>query len=42
MMDNIFIERLWRSVKHEEIYLRQYEAVPQLLTGLATNFTVVQ
>jgi putative transposase len=38
MMDNIFIERLWRSVKYEEIYLRQYEAVPQLLSGLAVYF----
>lgn len=38
MMDNIFIERLWRSVKYEEIYLHQYETVPQLLNGLAAYF----
>ena len=38
MMDNIFIEQLWRSVKYEEIYLHQYETVPQLLNGLAAYF----
>jgi putative transposase len=26
-MDNIFIERLWRSIKYEEVYLRAYETV---------------
>ena len=26
--DNVFVERLWRSVKHEDIYIRGYEAVP--------------
>jgi putative transposase len=25
--DNVFIERLWRSVKYEEVYLRAYESV---------------
>jgi putative transposase len=25
--DNVFVERLWRSVKHEEIYLRAYDSV---------------
>ena len=24
-MDNVFVERLWRGVKHEDIYLRPYE-----------------
>jgi putative transposase len=24
-LDNVFIERLWRSVKHEEVYLKAYE-----------------
>ena len=24
--DNVFVERLWRSVKYEEVYLRDYEA----------------
>ena len=34
-LDNIFIERLWRSVKYENIYLYQYETVPALIVGLA-------
>jgi putative transposase len=25
--DNVFVERLWRSVKHEEVYLRAYDSV---------------
>ncbi len=32
--DNVFVERLWRSVKYENIYLWRYEGVPQLLQGL--------
>jgi putative transposase len=36
--DNIFIERLWRSVKYEEIYLRKHETVPSLTTGLKRYF----
>ena len=27
--DNVFVERLWRSVKYEEVYLRAYETVPE-------------
>lgn len=33
-LDNIFIERLWRSLKYECIYLNDYENVPELLDGL--------
>ena len=33
-LDNIFVERLWRSVKYEDIYLKQYETVPALDRGL--------
>ena len=29
-MDNVFIERLWRSLKYEEIYLKEYETVADL------------
>jgi len=25
-IDNVFVERLWRSVKYEEVYLRAYES----------------
>ena len=28
-MDNVFIERLWRSLKYEEVYLKAYESVPE-------------
>ena len=27
--DNVFVERLWKSVKYEEVYLRAYESVPE-------------
>ncbi len=27
--DNVFVERLWRSVKHEEVYLRAYDSVAE-------------
>ena len=37
-LDNIFIERLWRSVKYEDIYLKEYATVPELDTGLADYF----
>lgn len=38
-LDNIFCERLWRSVKYEDIYLKQYDTVPALFTGLTHYFT---
>jgi putative transposase len=37
-LDNIFVERLWRSVKHEDVYLKNYVAMPELLVGLAEYF----
>lgn len=37
-MDNVFIERLWRSVKYEEIYLFEHATVPALRDGLAKWF----
>jgi putative transposase len=37
-LDNIFVERLWRSVKYEEVYLRNYETVPEAMTGLGRYF----
>lgn len=37
-LDNIFVERLWRSVKHEDIYLRGYETMSALLIGLTAYF----
>jgi len=37
-MDNIFIERLWRSVKYEEIYLHEYQNVKELIVALKKYF----
>jgi putative transposase len=37
-LDNVFVERLWRTVKYEEIYLRCYETVPELTEGLQRYF----
>ena len=38
-LDNIFVERLWRTVKYEDIYLKEYRTIAELLRGLATYFT---
>ena len=37
-LDNVFVERLWRSVKYEDIYIRGYEVVPELDPGLNRYF----
>jgi putative transposase len=37
-LDNVFIERLWRSVKHEEVYLKAYENLTEARRGLAAYF----
>jgi putative transposase len=37
-VDNVFIERLWRSVKYEDVNLRAYETPAQLRQGLAQYF----
>jgi len=37
-MDNVFIERLWRSVKYEEVYLKEYGSVVELRRGLSCYF----
>lgn len=36
--DNIFVERLWRSVKYEEVYLKHYETLRESREGLAAYF----
>ena len=33
-MDNVFVERLWRSVKYEEVYLKAYESVAEARVGI--------
>jgi putative transposase len=35
-IDNVFVERLWRSVKYEEVYLRAYESVAAARAGIAS------
>jgi len=37
-LDNIFVERLWRTVKYEEIYLKEYESVLELKQSLKKYF----
>jgi putative transposase len=37
-LDNVFVERLWRSVKYEDIYIKDYERVPELVLGLTAYF----
>lgn len=37
-LDNIFIERLWRSLKYEEVYLRDYQLVPEAHAGIEKYF----
>jgi putative transposase len=38
VFDNIFVERLWRTVKYEEVYLKDYESVPAGVAGLNSYF----
>jgi putative transposase len=38
-LDNVFVERLWRTVKYEEVYLWRYETVPALQSGLMRYFS---
>ena len=41
-MDNIFIERLWRSLKYEEVYLKDYASVAEARAGIAQLLPVLQ
>lgn len=38
-LDNIFTERLWRTLKYEEVYLKEYRTLDEARDGLATYFT---
>jgi putative transposase len=38
VFDNIFVERLWRSMKYEEVYLKDYRSVPEAIQGLWRYF----
>ena len=37
--DNVFVERFWRSVKYEEVYLKAYEDVPEARAGIGGYIT---
>ncbi len=37
-LDNVFIERLWRTVKYENVYLKGYEDMKRLKAGLKEYF----
>jgi putative transposase len=37
-LDNVFVERLWRSLKYEEVYLKDYRGVAELASGLTSWF----
>jgi len=37
-LDNIFVERRWRSVKYEEVYLKDYPFAPDAILGLSGYF----
>ena len=37
-VDNVFVERLWRSLKYEEVYLKAYETVAQARQGMGNYF----
>lgn len=37
-LDNIFVERLWRSVKYEDVYLKGYSTMPEAQLGLTQYF----
>ncbi len=38
-LDNVFVERLWRSVKYEEVYIKNYENVSDAYCNLENYFT---
>jgi putative transposase len=38
--DNVFIERLWRSVKYEEVYLHAYDTVSDSRAGIGKYFNL--
>jgi len=38
--DNVFVERLWRSVKYEEVYLHAYDTVSDSRTGIGRYFNL--
>ncbi len=37
-IDNVFIERLWRNVKYEDVYIKAYDSIPAVREGLCDYF----
>ncbi len=37
-MNNVFVERLWRSVKYKEVYIKAYDTVADAKQSLSENF----
>ena len=37
-IDNIFVERLWRTVKYEDVYIKHYQTIPETNEGLKEFF----
>jgi putative transposase len=37
-LDNVFVERLWRSLKYEEVFLHGYDGVPDARGGIGRYF----
>ena len=37
-LDNIFVERLWRTVKYEDVYIKGYQTIPEAQYGLKDYF----
>lgn len=37
--DDVFVERLWRTIKYEEVYLRAYASVPEARAGIGRYLT---
>ena len=40
--DNVFVERLWRSVKYEEVYLRAYDSVSEARASIGRYLELLQ
>ncbi len=38
VLDNLFVERLWRNVKHEDVHLEDYASMDEPMAGLTQYF----
>lgn len=41
-VENVFVERLWRSLKCEEVYLKAYDTISEVRLGIGNLFPVLQ